>query len=132
MALLVVPSVSSVPVSPIPLSYPFAPAKQLIFTSNRRYSRRSDVLARRGGFRVGANMFDPSSIQPPILKEALKEPVAFVGGIFAGLLRLDLNEEPLKEWVSRTVQAAGLSMEEIGRSDGVEAEETVPQQIEIE
>ncbi|KAK1326288.1 UPF0426 protein [Acorus calamus] len=33
-----------------------------------------------------------------------KEPVAFMGEMFAGLLRLDLNEEPLKEWLTRTVE----------------------------
>lgn len=47
----------------------------------------------------------------PIVKEALKEPVAFLGGIFAGLLRLDLNEEPLREWVAKTAEAAGIETE---------------------
>ena len=60
----------------------------------------------------------------------LQEPVAFFGGIFAGILRLDLNEEPLKEWVTRTVEAAGISEED------TEAErsttEAAPQEIEIE
>ncbi|XP_073145658.1 UPF0426 protein At1g28150, chloroplastic [Henckelia pumila] len=129
MALLVAPSVSSVPCN----SRAFVSGKLLMFTSNQRYSRRNDALAGcGGGFGVRACSFNPNSIQMPILKEALREPVAFVGGIFAGLLRLDLNEEPLKEWVTRTVEAAGLSVEEIERSNSVEAEETVPQQIEIE
>ncbi|KAL3374334.1 hypothetical protein AABB24_006023 [Solanum stoloniferum] len=81
-----------------------------------------------GKFRVNAFFFNP--IQEPILKEALKEPVAFAGGMFAGLLRLDLNEDPLKEWVSRTVEASGVTAEEIEASDD-QAEDT-PQQIEIE
>ncbi|XP_055828589.1 UPF0426 protein At1g28150, chloroplastic [Solanum dulcamara] len=81
-----------------------------------------------GKFRVDAFFFNP--IQEPILKEALKEPVAFAGGIFAGLLRLDLNEDPLKEWVARTVEASGVTAEEIEASDD-QAEDT-PQQIEIE
>ncbi|KAF7136201.1 hypothetical protein RHSIM_Rhsim08G0006200 [Rhododendron simsii] len=70
-------------------------------------------------------------IDEPILKEALKEPVAFMGGIFAGLLRLDLNEDPLKEWVARTVEASGITAEEIA-TEKSESEEGSPQQIEIE
>ncbi|KAM3238670.1 hypothetical protein P3L10_013703 [Capsicum annuum] len=58
------------------------------------------------------------------------EPVAFAGGIFAGLLRLDLNEDPLKEWVARTVEASGVTAEEIEATDA-QAEDT-PQQIEME
>lgn len=54
-----------------------------------------------------------------------------MGGIFAGLLRLDLNEEPLKEWVGRTVEASGITAEEISKRDGEQEEET-PQEIEIE
>ncbi|KAK4394949.1 hypothetical protein Sango_1649200 [Sesamum angolense] len=67
------------------------------------------------------------------LRSLNREPVAFVGGMFAGLLRLDLNEEPLKEWVSRTVEASGMAAEEIRKRDaGEEEEEERPQEIEIE
>lgn len=59
----------------------------------------------------------------------MQEPVAFLGGIFAGILRLDLNEEPLKEWVTRTVEASGITEEEIRTGDD---QEETPQQIEIE
>jgi len=41
-----------------------------------------------------------------------QEPIAFFGGVFAGLLRLDLKEEPLREWVARTSEAAGLDLSE--------------------
>lgn len=54
-----------------------------------------------------------------------------MGGMFAGLLRLDLNEDPLKEWVTRTVEASGITEEEIGNND-TESEEEVPEQIVIE
>ncbi|KAJ3680323.1 hypothetical protein LUZ60_016601 [Juncus effusus] len=70
----------------------------------------------------------------PIIKDALKEPVAFLGGVFAGLLRLDLNEDPLKEWISKTVEASGIT-EEIETGDyGSEqnGEGDTPQQILIE
>ena len=53
-----------------------------------------------------------------------------MGGVFAGLLRLDLNEEPLKEWVTRTAEASGIAEEEI--DDERSKPDEVPQQIEIE
>ncbi|KAB1212986.1 hypothetical protein CJ030_MR5G025797 [Morella rubra] len=59
------------------------------------------------------------------------EPVAFMGGMFAGLLRLDLKEDPLKEWVTKTVEASGITEEEI-EAEKSKAEEEVPQEIEIE
>ncbi|CAK9151250.1 unnamed protein product, partial [Ilex paraguariensis] len=58
------------------------------------------------------------------------EPIAFMGGMFAGLLRLDLNEDPLKEWVTRTVEASGITEEAITSEDA--KQEEIPQQIEIE
>ncbi|CAL5445348.1 unnamed protein product [Camellia sinensis] len=79
---------------------------------------------------VEAFFFNPTD--EPILKEALKEPVAFMGGMFAGLLRLDLNEDPLKEWVGRTVEASGITEDEIDTEFGAKPEEESPQQIEIE
>ncbi|KAJ1403990.1 hypothetical protein SESBI_26910 [Sesbania bispinosa] len=77
---------------------------------------------------VTSFFFNPA--QDPIVKEALKEPVAFLGGVFAGILRLDLNEEPLKEWVTRTVEDAGISEEEVSAEGS--ATEAAPQEIEIE
>jgi hypothetical protein len=56
--------------------------------------------------------------------------VAFVGGVFAGLLRLDLNEDPLKEWITRTVEASGIAEEDSTESEG--GQNNAPQQIEIE
>ncbi|XP_021605756.2 uncharacterized protein LOC110610181 isoform X2 [Manihot esculenta] len=73
-------------------------------------------------------LFNPTD--QPIVKEALKEPVAFLGGMFAGFLRLDLDDEPLKEWVTRTVDASGIAIEDTD-GEGSKPEE-IPQQIEIE
>lgn len=56
--------------------------------------------------------------------------MAFLGGVFAGVLRLDLNEEPLKEWVTRTVESAGISTEETDAEGSTT--EAAPQEIEIE
>ncbi|KAF5805512.1 putative UPF0426 protein [Helianthus annuus] len=75
------------------------------------------------------NSFFLSPSDERILKKALKEPVAFMGGMFAGVLRLDLNEDPLKEWVTRTVEASGFVTDE----DELDPQpQEVPQQIEIE
>ncbi|XP_071691242.1 UPF0426 protein At1g28150, chloroplastic [Rutidosis leptorrhynchoides] len=73
---------------------------------------------------------NPFDEQQLILNKALKEPVAFMGGMFAGLLRLDLNEDPLKEWVARTVEASGFTDNEVDPENATPEE--VPQQIEIE
>nr|KYP43071.1 hypothetical protein KK1_035514 [Cajanus cajan] len=83
---------------------------------------------KRNGNGVKAFFFNPA--QDPIVKEALKEPVAFFGGMFAGILRLDLNEEPLKEWVTRTVEGAGITEEETNTEES--ANEAAPQEIQIE
>ena len=37
-----------------------------------------------------------------------QEPLAFLGGFFAGLLGLDLEQEPLKEWLENNRAAAGV------------------------
>ena len=34
-----------------------------------------------------------------LYQEAVKEPVAFFGGIMAGMLKLNLNDEPLASWL---------------------------------
>jgi len=34
-----------------------------------------------------------------VCEEASKQPVAFVGGFMAGILRLDINDEPLSSWL---------------------------------
>ncbi|KAI3831206.1 hypothetical protein MKX03_016164 [Papaver bracteatum] len=93
--------------------------------SNSSLLRRKDY----GGFQVKAFFLNP--MDEPLIKEALKEPVAFMGGMFAGLLRLDLNEDPLKEWVTRTVEATGMTEEEID-SEGSKSDEEAPQEIVIE
>lgn len=76
---------------------------------------------------ISAFFFNP--VEDPVIKEALKEPVAFAGGLFAGLLRLDLNEDPLKEWVKKTMESAGLT-EEVDTQESVQ--EDGPTEIEIE
>ncbi len=37
----------------------------------------------------------------PILKELTKEPIAFCNGFVSGILRLDLNDDPIKSWLEK-------------------------------
>ena len=62
--------------------------------------------------RAAFNPLDPDSTNDPLLKKAMKEPVAFFGGMFAGMLGLSVNDEPLREWVDKTSEAAGMTREE--------------------
>ncbi|CAM6050683.1 unnamed protein product [Sphagnum compactum] len=86
----------------------------------RRTNRRSSLQSVRALLNPGDD---------PILKEVLKEPIAFFGGVFAGLLRLDLNEEPLREWVARTSEAAGLDLSE---SPSADDDDSIPEDIQID
>ncbi|XP_078167578.1 UPF0426 protein At1g28150, chloroplastic [Carex rostrata] len=109
--------------------------------NNLSRSNRSAVVGSNRGIKKGERRFvrvqacfNPFEDQSPIVRDALKEPVAFLGGVFAGLLRLDLNEDPLKEWVSRTVEASGIAEEVQTGADGSEqiGGDDTPQQILIE
>ncbi|WP_008318512.1 hypothetical protein [Leptolyngbya sp. PCC 6406] len=35
----------------------------------------------------------------PFVQELTRQPIAFIGGFTSGLLRLNLNEDPLKSWL---------------------------------
>lgn len=37
----------------------------------------------------------------PLVQELTRQPVAFLGGLFTGLLRLSLAEEPVKTWLTQ-------------------------------
>ncbi|MDB9525852.1 hypothetical protein PN498_07635 [Oscillatoria sp. CS-180] len=36
----------------------------------------------------------------PFLQELARQPVAFLGGFVSGVLRLDLDEDPVKSWLN--------------------------------
>jgi len=67
---------------------------------------------RRSSTRALFNPFDPESTDDPLLRRALREPVAFFGGVFAGMLGLSVDDEPLREWVDKTSEAAGMTRAE--------------------
>jgi hypothetical protein len=35
----------------------------------------------------------------PLFDESLRQPIAFLGGLASGLLRLDLDRDPVKNWL---------------------------------
>lgn len=37
----------------------------------------------------------------PFMRELAHQPVAFCGGFFSGLFRLDLAEDPVKTWLNK-------------------------------
>lgn len=42
----------------------------------------------------------------PIFKEVTQQPVAFFGGLFSGLLRLSLADDPVKGWLDQQAGTA--------------------------
>ncbi|AFY70815.1 hypothetical protein Pse7367_2557 [Thalassoporum mexicanum PCC 7367] len=65
----------------------------------------------------------------PIFQELISHPLAFMGGLTSGLLRLNLDEDPLKSWL----QDQGVSSESIANPDGsTNGNGKGPQSIEIE
>ncbi len=37
----------------------------------------------------------------PFMRELARQPVAFCGGFFSGLFRLDLSEDPVRSWLNK-------------------------------
>ncbi|HAN73455.1 MAG TPA: hypothetical protein DCQ63_03550 [Planktothrix sp. UBA8402] len=65
----------------------------------------------------------------PILQELTREPIAFFGGFVSGLLKLSLNDDPIKTWIEKqggtTVSSASGCKNNNGNSSG-------PQSIQID
>ncbi|CAD5959671.1 hypothetical protein PA905_07740 [Planktothrix agardhii CCAP 1459/11A] len=65
----------------------------------------------------------------PILEELTREPIAFLGGFVSGLLKLSLNDDPIKTWIEKqggtTVSSSSDSNNNNGNSGG-------PQSIQID
>jgi len=45
----------------------------------------------------------------PIFKELTQQPVAFMGGLFSGLLRLNLSDEPIRNWLDKQSSSSSYS-----------------------
>jgi hypothetical protein len=95
------------------------------FTASSARQISSKVSRRTGQVQAMLNPQDD-----PILNEVFKEPVAFFGGLFSGLLRLDLKEEPLRDWLEKTADAAGVKPD--GNLESTSDDEEGPVEIDIE
>lgn len=63
----------------------------------------------------------------PVVKQLTGYPVAFLGGFFSGLLRLNLAEDPVKHWLDQ--QSGSYPSSSGGSSNGKSGG---PQSISIE
>lgn len=65
----------------------------------------------------------------PIFKQLTEHPVSFLGGFFSGLLRLNLADEPVKNWLDQQISYSSYSsstaQDHNGRTSG-------PQSISID
>ena len=64
----------------------------------------------------------------PIFRELTQQPVAFMGGFFAGMFRLKLTDDPIKNWLD---QQAGISTPPFQTAEGNNGK-TGPQSISID
>ncbi|MGB3691307.1 MAG: hypothetical protein WA999_01185 [Spirulinaceae cyanobacterium] len=63
----------------------------------------------------------------PIAKEIAQQPLAFMGGLFSGVFKLDISEDPLKSWLENQ----GVSTHSTSLNKIVNTEEG-PQSISID
>lgn len=64
----------------------------------------------------------------PLVRELIQQPIAFAGGVFSGIFRLNLMDDPVKSWLDKqtatTVPASTTAMHN-GKNQG-------PQSISID
>ncbi len=62
----------------------------------------------------------------PILQELINHPIAFLGGFTSGLLRLNLEDDPLRSWLKQQ------GIKHSSSAGGSKHNGTGPQSINIE
>jgi hypothetical protein len=65
----------------------------------------------------------------PIFKELSQQPVAFLGGFFSGVFRLNLSDDPVKSWLDEQVGSTGYTTASRGSDNG---KSSGPQSISID
>ncbi|MEH2421818.1 MAG: hypothetical protein V7K48_13115 [Nostoc sp.] len=65
----------------------------------------------------------------PIFREFIQHPVSFVGGLFSGVLRLNLVDDPVKSWLDQQIRSNSYTSITIDAHNG---KTTGPQQISID
>lgn len=46
----------------------------------------------------------------PLFKELAQQPIAFLGGLASGILKLNLAEEPVKSWLEKQAGSSGAAI----------------------
>ncbi|HEY9650477.1 MAG TPA: hypothetical protein V6C95_07430 [Coleofasciculaceae cyanobacterium] len=65
----------------------------------------------------------------PIVKELTQQPMAFLGGFFSGVFRLNLSDDPVKSWLDEQAGAKGYQASTSGSENG---KSSGPQSISID
>jgi hypothetical protein len=65
----------------------------------------------------------------PIVKELSGQPIAFFGGFFSGVFRLNLADDPVKSWLDQQVGSSSNTTASAGSENG---KNSGPQSISIE
>lgn len=65
----------------------------------------------------------------PVFKELTQQPVAFLGGFFSGVLRLNLSDDPVKSWLDEQTGSTSYTGSTTGSDNG---KSTGPQSISID
>jgi len=65
----------------------------------------------------------------PIFTELTKQPVAFFGGFFSGVFRLNLSDDPVKTWLDEQTGSTGYTA---ASKESGNSKSSGPQSISIE
>lgn len=65
----------------------------------------------------------------PIFKELTQQPIAFLGGFFSGVFRLNLSDDPVKSWLDEQISSTGYTSPATGTENG---RSSGPQSISID
>ncbi|MEH1910324.1 MAG: hypothetical protein V7L05_05080 [Nostoc sp.] len=65
----------------------------------------------------------------PLFREFIQHPVSFVGGLFSGVLRLNLADDPVKSWLDKQIRSNSYTS---STTDAHNGKGIGPQQISID
>jgi len=65
----------------------------------------------------------------PVFKELAEQPIAFLGGLVSGLLRINLQDDPVKSWLDEQI---GSSANTSSTAEENNAQSSGPQSITID
>lgn len=68
----------------------------------------------------------------PVLREFTQHPVAFLGGFFSGVFRLNLSEDPVKSWLEREGGSPSEASYPSPHNNGNSGTSSGPQSISID